>query len=107
MMRMIKPPGRIEGGAVSLDDTDLSGLADEEMRRLRSAGIALVPQGAMNSLNPVMRIGDQIVDALADHWRTPVADRDCSAPHADAAVRTVGLQPRRRRTCTRTSSAAA
>ena len=37
------------------------------MRRLRLAGIALVPQGSMNSLNPVMRIGRQIEDALADH----------------------------------------
>jgi peptide/nickel transport system ATP-binding protein len=49
------------------------------MRRLRLAGIALVPQGSMNSLNPVMRIGAQIEDALADHGvslsRTALAER--------------------------------
>ena len=37
------------------------------MRRLRLAGIAMVPQGSMNSLNPVVRIREQIADALADH----------------------------------------
>ena len=67
ILRMIKPPGRIEGGAVWLEDIALSGLADDAMRRLRLAGIAMVPQGSMNSLNPVTRIREQIRDALADH----------------------------------------
>jgi oligopeptide/dipeptide ABC transporter ATP-binding protein len=67
ILRMIKPPGRIEGGEVWLDETELSGLADDTIRRLRLAGIAMVPQGSMNSLNPVVRIRDQIADALADH----------------------------------------
>jgi peptide/nickel transport system ATP-binding protein len=42
-------------------------LDEEGVRALRLAGIALVPQGSMNSLNPVLRIGQQIADALADH----------------------------------------
>src|SRR5580658_113738 len=67
ILRMIKPPGRIEGGAVWLEDIALSGLTDDAMRRLRLAGIAMVPQGSMNSLNPVTRIREQIRDALADH----------------------------------------
>src|SRR5580658_7036983 len=67
ILRMIKPPGRIEGGAVWLEDIALSGLTDDAMRRLRLAGIAMVPQGSMNSLNPVARIREQIRDALADH----------------------------------------
>ena len=67
ILRMIKPPGRIEGGAVWFGDTELSGLDTERMRALRLAGIAMVPQGSMNSLNPVVRIRDQIGDALADH----------------------------------------
>ena len=67
ILRMIKPPGRIEGGAVWLEDTALSSLTDEAMRRLRLAGIAMVPQGSMNSLNPVTRIREQIRDALTDH----------------------------------------
>ncbi len=64
---MIKPPGRIEGGTVWLEDTALSGLTDDAMRRLRLARVAMVPQGSMNSLNPVARIREQIRDALADH----------------------------------------
>jgi peptide/nickel transport system ATP-binding protein len=67
MLRMIKPPGRIEAGEVWLGNTRLADLDEEGMRALRLAGIALVPQGSMNSLNPVLRIGGQIADAFADH----------------------------------------
>jgi peptide/nickel transport system ATP-binding protein len=67
MMRMIKPPGRIEGGQVIVDGTDLISLSDEEMRQARLSKIAYIPQGAMNSLNPVMRIGAQMVDAISSH----------------------------------------
>ena len=91
ILRMIKPPGRIEGGAVWLDDIALSGLADDEMRRLRLAAIAMVPQGSMNSLNPVARIRRQISDALADHGER-LSKRD-----AETRIRTllaqVGLPP--------------
>ena len=67
LLRMIKPPGHIEGGSVWLDGVELAELEKEAMRRLRLAAIAMVPQGSMNSLNPVARIRDQIGDALADH----------------------------------------
>ena len=67
MMRMIKPPGRIERGSVIVGDTDLMTLTDEEMRQARLSRIAYIPQGAMNSLNPVTRIGSQLVDAIRSH----------------------------------------
>jgi peptide/nickel transport system ATP-binding protein len=67
MMRMIKPPGRIEGGQVIVDDDDLTALSEEEMLKARLSKIAYIPQGAMNSLNPVMRIGAQMVDAIKAH----------------------------------------
>ena len=67
MMRMIKPPGRIEGGRVLIGDTDLMQLSDEDMRQARLSRIAYIPQGAMNSLNPVTRIGAQLVDAIRSH----------------------------------------
>ena len=67
LMRLIKPPGRIEAGEAWLDGVDLLALPEKEMRRLRLAAIALVAQGAMNSLNPVLRVRHQIVDALRDH----------------------------------------
>jgi peptide/nickel transport system ATP-binding protein len=67
MMRMIKEPGRIEGGRVILDGTDLVGLSEEEMRQTKLRKLAMIPQGAMNSLNPVMRIDKQLVDGMIDH----------------------------------------
>src|SRR5437879_6108289 len=67
LMRMIRPPGRIESGEVHLDGVNVLELAEEPMRRLRLATIALVAQGAMNSLNPVVRVREQILDAMRDH----------------------------------------
>jgi peptide/nickel transport system ATP-binding protein len=71
IMRMIKPPGRIEAGEVLLAGSRLADLDENGIRAVRLADIALVPQGSMNSLNPVLRIGHQITDALADHGLHP------------------------------------
>jgi peptide/nickel transport system ATP-binding protein len=67
ILRMIKPPGRIVSGGVWFSGRRLADLDEEGIRALRLTGIALVPQGSMNSLNPVLRIGRQIADAFADH----------------------------------------
>lgn len=69
LMRLVKPPGEIVGGHVELEGTDLLSLTDEQMRNVRLKRMALVPQGAMNSLNPVLRVQDQIRDALQSHER--------------------------------------
>ncbi len=70
MMRMIKPPGRIENGQVIVDGTNLTSLSEDEMLRARLSKIAYIPQGAMNSLNPVTRIGAQMIDAIKAHEPT-------------------------------------
>jgi peptide/nickel transport system ATP-binding protein len=67
ILRLIKPPGRIAAGEVWLAGQRLIDLDEDGIRALRLAGIALVPQGSMNSLNPVLRIGRQITDGFADH----------------------------------------
>jgi peptide/nickel transport system ATP-binding protein len=67
LMRLIRPPGKIEGGQVLFDGLSLLELPEERMRQIRLAQIALVSQGAMNSLNPVARVRRQIEDALRDH----------------------------------------
>ncbi|GIV79128.1 MAG: dipeptide/oligopeptide/nickel ABC transporter ATP-binding protein [Litorilinea sp.] len=67
ILRMIKPPGSIAGGEIWLDDIELTRLSEERMRQIRGKEISMVPQGAMNSLNPVMRIKDQIIDTMIDH----------------------------------------
>jgi peptide/nickel transport system ATP-binding protein len=79
MTRMIKPPGRIEGGRVFIGETDLMALDEEAMRQAHLGKIAYIPQGAMNSLNPVMRIGAQMADAVKSHLpresRSAIQDR--------------------------------
>jgi len=68
ILRLVQPPGRIMGGQVILNnETDIVALSNRELRQIRWTQIALVPQGAMNSLNPTMRIKDQIRDAIETH----------------------------------------
>lgn len=67
ILGMIKPPGGIAGGEILLDGRDITKLTEEEMRQVRGREISMIPQGAMNSLNPVMRVNDQIIDSMVDH----------------------------------------
>ncbi len=67
VLRLVNRPGRIVGGEVLLEGVNVMELSEEEMREIRLARIALVPQGAMNSLNPVMRIGGQMTLAMKAH----------------------------------------
>ncbi len=67
ILRLVQPPGRIVGGQVLLNGVDVVALKDAELRDLRWRQAALIPQGAMNSLNPVMKIYDQIADGITTH----------------------------------------
>ena len=91
MMRMIKPPGRIEAGRVIVGDVDLMALSDEGMRQARLSKIAYIPQGAMNSLNPVIRIGAQMVDAVRSHVTGD--SRSVIEARCAHALRSVDLDP--------------
>jgi peptide/nickel transport system ATP-binding protein len=91
LMRLIRPPGKIQGGSVQLDGVDLLAVGEEQMRRLRLATIALVAQGAMNSLNPVIRVREQIVDAMRDH-NEHLSTREASA-RVESLLDQVGLRP--------------
>src|SRR4029077_1520052 len=91
LLRLIRPPGRIDGGEVWLDDLPLSSLSDDAMRRLRLAGIALVPQGSMNALNPVLRIRAQIADAAVNNGS--LLSRGETDKHVRDLLGHVGLPP--------------
>jgi len=91
LMRLIRPPGRIEGGQVLVDGVDLLALSEDQMRQRRLATIAMVAQGAMNSLNPVTRVREQIADALYDHGLR-LSKVELKTRIADLLQR-VGLQP--------------
>ena len=67
ILGMIKPPGGIAGGEILLSGRDITKLTEEETRQVRGREISMIPQGAMNSLNPVMRVNDQIIDSMIDH----------------------------------------
>lgn len=80
LLQLIRPPGKIERGSVRIADQELIGKTPEVMRKVRLAEIALVAQGAMNSLNPVVRVKDQIRDRLRDH------DADLSGKALDSRI---------------------
>ncbi len=67
LLRLLPPSGRIESGEIWLNGGDLVRLSRDELRRARWSQISFIPQGAMNSLNPVMRVRDQIADVITVH----------------------------------------
>jgi peptide/nickel transport system ATP-binding protein len=72
LLRLIRPPGYIAGGHARMYPTgrepiDLMEVDDTTLRQIRWRHISYIPQGSMNSLNPVMRIRDQFVDVMVEH----------------------------------------
>jgi len=67
ILRLIRPPGVVEARRIALDGTDLLPFGERQMRRVRGERIAMVLQDPKFSLNPVMRIGRQLVEALQAH----------------------------------------
>jgi peptide/nickel transport system ATP-binding protein len=67
ILRLVQPPGRIVNGQVIVNGIDLLKLHEDELRNLRWRELALIPQGAMNSLNPVIKVKDQIADGIVTH----------------------------------------
>ncbi|HEY8305813.1 MAG TPA: ABC transporter ATP-binding protein [Lapillicoccus sp.] len=65
--RLLPANGRVTAGRVLLDGRDLLTISEREMRRVRGVGIGLVPQDPMSNLDPLMRIGDQVAEALEVH----------------------------------------
>jgi peptide/nickel transport system ATP-binding protein len=68
--RLLPENGVITAGSIRFDGRELTELTENAMVTLRGAGIGLVPQDPMSNLNPLMRVGDQIGEALEVHGRT-------------------------------------
>ncbi len=69
IMRLLPPQARIRG-EIRFDGQSLPRLSGEEMRRIRGAGISMIFQEPMTALNPVMRVGDQVAEAVLAHRRS-------------------------------------
>jgi ABC-type dipeptide/oligopeptide/nickel transport system ATPase component len=87
ILRLIQPPGRIAGGRVMFEGRDLLTLPESEMRQVRGARISLIFQEPMTALNPVMRVGDQIAEALTVHGLADSRDARTRAIELLDAVR--------------------
>ena len=91
LMRLVPDDARL-GGRVLLDGLDLIPLTERELQKVRWTRIALVTQSAMNSLDPVYRIGDQIVESIHAHVDGP---RSVAWERARELFALVGLPPAR------------
>jgi peptide/nickel transport system ATP-binding protein len=69
LLRLLPENAQLLGGSVYLDGCDVLALDEKEIRKIRWRGISMVFQAAMNALDPVYRVGDQIVEALQTHFR--------------------------------------
>jgi len=87
LLRLLPGSGRITGGTISLDGEDLASAGEARMRAVRGGRIALVPQDPGTNLNPAMRLGDQVADALrADGLRGDAVRRRVVELLAEAGV---------------------
>lgn len=67
VLRLIPPPGEIATGHIHFDGQDLQNLSEKEIRKIRGARIAIIPQDPLTSLNPVYTVGAQIMEVLMLH----------------------------------------
>ena len=86
-MGLVQPPGRIAGGSIRFKGRELLTLAESDIRAIRGAEIALIFQEPMTALNPVMRVGDQIAEALLVHGKATRAEARARAVELLEAVR--------------------
>jgi oligopeptide/dipeptide ABC transporter ATP-binding protein len=89
-----EPPARIDAGEVLLEGRDLLKLDEDAMRAVRGHQISMIFQEPMTSLNPVMTIGDQIVEALREHREM---SRDAALAEAAALLERVRIPDAKRR----------
>ncbi|MFP3915241.1 MAG: ABC transporter ATP-binding protein [Actinomycetota bacterium] len=92
LLRLLPPNAEYVSGEVRLNGEDLLQLGDAEMRSRRWRNIAMVFQGAMNSWNPVYRVGDQIRETLDTHFRGKMTF-DQQREHMERLFSSVGLPP--------------
>ncbi|HWJ73268.1 MAG TPA: ABC transporter ATP-binding protein [Kaistia sp.] len=89
LMRLHKPPAIIDSGRIVLGGTDILKLDKSALRQFRWSEVSMIPQGAMNALNPVIRIRDQMADTIRAH-RSDLSGKQIAA-RIDELLERVGL----------------
>jgi len=93
LIRLVSPPGKIAGGSIIFEGEDITKMPEEDFRRLiRWRGISMVFQGAMNVLNPVATVGDQIAEVFMVHKGYTKRE---GLEEAKKLLQMVGIDPRR------------
>jgi len=87
IMKLVRPPGYIPCGEVLFNNMDLLGMKEEELQKIRWRKLSYIPQGSMNSLNPILRVEEQIVDGCVDHGMDGKKAREM----VDSLLKIVGL----------------
>ena len=96
ILRLLPPQARVTG-RIELHGADLLAIPDDAMREIRGAGISMIFQEPMTALNPVMRVGDQVAEAVLAHPRQPRISKSQAWSAAIEALRTVAIpEPDRR-----------
>lgn len=93
LMRLLPANGRITNGIIQFQNRDLLDLTEEEMAGVRWKNIAMIFQGAMNALNPVRTVGDQIAEAIILH--NSLLDPKMVAERVGELLNLVGIAPER------------
>ena len=88
IMRLLQAPGHVTGGSITFDGKDLLALSEKEMQAVRGGQISMIFQEPMTSLNPVYRVGDQIVEAIRLHTDL---DKKAAWTRAVEMLRLVGI----------------
>jgi peptide/nickel transport system ATP-binding protein len=95
IIRLVPPPGRIVGGSMIFQGLDITKMSEEEFRKkIRWKGISMIFQGAMNVLNPVYTVGDQLAEVFMLHKNYTKKE---ALAEAAKLLQMVGIEPRRLR----------
>ena len=88
LLGLVPDPGRVAEGSVRLQGKELTALSESAMREVRGAKIGIIFQEPMTSLNPVLRVGDQVAEPLIQHLGLP---RKAALARAEELFRLVGI----------------
>lgn len=89
LISLIDPPGEVNAGSVVFDGIELRDLDEEQMRQLRGNRIAMIFQDPLMTLNPVLRVGEQMMEAILTHF--PATPKSKARERCYEALERVGI----------------